>query len=383
MTRGTHKFPDFGVPGTGTALALPPGMRALVCVCLFAWSASLAQAQPASLKGPGWEALQSGDHEQARQAFQQAIATAPSEALLHLGLGVAAHQLGDDVEAERALKKALALEPRLTAARALLGEIVYATGDLNSAIALYERGMKMPRARALLQPRLDQWRMESNLHAGFESKDGGRFTLLFEGPEERRVADRVHRVLEVAYSRIGGKLNAFPGNAIPVILYTEQRFHDVTRSPAWAGGVFDGRIRLAVGGALSDPASLDRVVVHELAHAFVQHIAPRGVPTWLHEGLAVYFEQGDESWIDEELRAARRLPSLASLDSGFGNLTAADASLAYAQSAAAARALTNRLGPNLAAFLQSLDGSQSLDASMATFGFTTADIEQAVRARAR
>jgi hypothetical protein len=49
----------------------------------------------------------------------------------------------------------------------------------------------------MLKPRLDEWRAEANLHAGFEARDAGRFTLLIEGPEERRVADRVHRVLEV------------------------------------------------------------------------------------------------------------------------------------------------------------------------------------------
>ena len=57
-----------------------------------------------------------------------------------------------------------------------------------------------------------------------------------------------HRVLEAGYQRIGGRLNAFPDSAIPVILYTEQRLQDVTRSPQWAGGLYDGRIRLAVGG---------------------------------------------------------------------------------------------------------------------------------------
>ena len=142
----------------------------------------------------------------------------------------------------------------------------------------------------------------------------------------------------------------------------------MTRSPQWAGGLYDGRIRLAVGGGLDDPASLDRVVVHELAHAFVQHIAPGGVPAWLHEGLAVLFEQGEERWIDQHLRAAGRLPSLSSLEGGFAGLNAADAILAYAQSAAAARVLINRLGPNLAPFLQSLDRSQSLDAALANSG---------------
>jgi tetratricopeptide (TPR) repeat protein len=358
-------------------------MRCLLVVCTVVLWASTAVAQPASLQGPGWDALRAGDHEQAREAFQGALASRPSDALLHLGLGVATHVLGDDVEARRVLTRALALEPRLTPATALLGEIVYASGDLPGAIAVYERGLRGPRASAVLKPRLDEWRAEANLHAGFEARDAGRFTLLIEGPEERRVADRVHRVLEAAYARIGGRLNAFPDEPIPVILYTAQRFQDVTRSPQWAGGLYDGRIRLAVGGGLDDPASLDRVVVHELAHAFVQHIAPGGVPAWLHEGLAVLFEQGDERWIDQHLHAAGRLSSLSSLEGGFTDLNAADAALAYAQSAAAARVLTNRLGPNLAAFLQSLDRSQSLDAALATFGFTTADIESAVRARAR
>ncbi len=358
-------------------------MRPYPVVCALVLWASVCAAQPASIDGPGWAALRAGDHEQARQDFQQAIRSKPSDPLLFLGLGAAEHARGDDVEARRVLTKALALEPRLTAATALLGEIVYASGDLAGAIALYERALHGPRATAILKPRLDEWRAEASLHAGFESRDVGRFTLLLEGPEERRVADRVYRVLEAAYTRIGGRLNAFPDSAIPVILYTQQRFQDVTRSPRWAGGLYDGRIRLAVGGALDDPASLDRVVVHELAHAFVQHIAPGTVPVWLHEGLAVLFEQGDERWIDEQLRAAGRLPSLASLETGMAGLNAADAGLAYAQSAAAAGVLSNRLGPNLAAFLKSLDRSQSFDAALATYGFTTADLDAAVRARAR
>jgi hypothetical protein len=97
----------------------------------------------------------------------------------------------------------------------------------------------------------------------------------------------------------------------------------------------------------------------------------------------VLFEQGDQRWIDQHLRAAGRLPSLSALEGGFSGLNAADATLAYAQSAAAARVLANRLGPNLAAFLQSLGPSQPLDAALATFGFTTADLESAVRGRAR
>jgi hypothetical protein len=115
----------------------------------------------------------------------------------------------------------------------------------------------------------------------------------------------------------------------------------------------------------------------------VQQIAPRGVPTWLHEGLAVHFEGGDDRWIDEVLGGAGRLAPLSSLDGGFGRLTEDVATLAYAESAAATAVLINRLGPNLAAFLQSLGSVSSFDDAAAVFGFTTADLESSVRARSR
>ena len=50
------------------------------------------------------------------------------------------------------------------------------------------------------------------------------------------------------YSRIGKTLNSFPTETLTVILYTNREFHDITRSPAWATGNYDGRIRIAVGG---------------------------------------------------------------------------------------------------------------------------------------
>ncbi len=115
----------------------------------------------------------------------------------------------------------------------------------------------------------------------------------------------------------------------------------------------------------------------------VQQLAPVGVPAWLHEGLAVHFEGGDERWIDETLNTPARLVPLSSLVQGFGRLDEEAALLAYAESAAAAAALINRLGPNLSAFLQSLGGVSSFDDAAAPFGFTAANLESSVRARAR
>jgi hypothetical protein len=92
-------------------------------------------------------------------------------------------------------------------------------------------------------------------------------------------------------------LNSYPSEAITVLLYTDRQFQDITRAPAWAGGEFDGRIRVAVAGALRTPAALDRVMVHEFVHAAIATLAPRGVPVWVHEGLASVLESKDQAWV--------------------------------------------------------------------------------------
>jgi hypothetical protein len=357
---------------------------ALVCTLLsLAWAAA-ASAQTAARRGdPAWDALREGNHTQAEQAFRTALRARPADPTLHLGLGIALHEQGRSPEARVSLARALDLEPRLTPAAALLGQIIYASGDVDGAIAVYDRALKAGRSVPEMQQQLERWRAESSLHAGFQQGGDGRFSVLFEGPAEQALATRVHRVLEAAYWRIGRRLNVYPGETIPVILYTQQQFQDITRSPDWAAGTYDGRIRLAVGRALGTPDALDRVVVHEFAHALVHSLAPRGVPAWLHEGLAVHFEGGDQGWVDELLARASRIIPLSALENGFTGLDGATADLAYAESAAAARVVVNRLGPNLSALLQSIGSADSIDTALAVFGFTTADLDTAIRARAR
>ena len=356
----------------------------LLSALLLAAPVPHATAQAtAGPRGPAWDALRDGNYDAAAQAFEGALRTRPSDPLLHFGAGVAYFKLDRAQDARAALTQALKLEPRFTAASSLLGQLAYAAGDLESAIAIYERALKGGAGEDGMRDRLERWRAEAKLHAGFQQGGDGRFNLLFEGPEERTLADHVHQVLEAAYWRIGNRLNAYPGETISVMLYTQEQFRDVTRSPTWAAGAYDGRIRLAVGDALRSPRALDRVVVHELAHAMVQSLAGRSVPAWLHEGLAVHFEGGDERWIDATLARASNLLPISELENGFAGFDSAAATVAYAESAAAARVVVNRLGPNLSVFLQSLGSAGSMDAALATFGFTTADVDAAIRARAR
>ena len=190
------------------------------------------------------------------------------------------------------------------------------------------------------QPR----RGDEGLHDGFFQSQGAHFTILFDGPQDYALASRALEVLEDAYFRIGSALYTFPDRPITVILYTQQQFRDVTRAPAWAAGAYDGRIRIPIRGALDKPEELERVLSHELTHAMVQAIAPRGVPTWLNEGLAVNFEPRGAAWADAELATTTTRLPLAALAGNFGGKSADEARLAYAQSAAVARRLLEEGG---------------------------------------
>ena len=142
-----------------------------------------------------------------------------------------------------------------------------------------------------LVTRAEKLRAELATERGFFQTQGNHFTVLFEGPADEALAGRAIEILEEAYFRVGTALFTFPERPITVVLYTEQQFRDVTRSPEWAAAAYDGRIRVPVRGALERSAELQRVLTHEFTHALIATIAPRGVPTWLNEGLAMMFEQ--------------------------------------------------------------------------------------------
>jgi hypothetical protein len=182
------------------------------------------------------------------------------------------------------------------------------------------------------------------IHRDFIQTGDTHFTMLFEGPQDYELASRALTALENAYFRIGSTLGAYPDDLITVVLYTEELFRDITRAPTWAAAAFDGKIRVPIRGALEHPAELERVLSHELAHAFVQSIAPRGVPTWLNEGIAMFFEPGGAQRAEARLAETPKRLSFQRLSRQFGTLSTSDAEVAYAQSAIITRRLFEERG---------------------------------------
>jgi tetratricopeptide (TPR) repeat protein len=326
-------------------------------------SPAFPQADPgaALLERAGWQAIAAGQAEAAAGAFRQAIVADPANARLQLGAATAAFMQRRDEDAKRALDRALTLDSRLADAELLMGQVLRRLGDLPAAIRVYEKLASDSTAQATL----DRWRRELELQQKMQLTVGDHFAVSFEGPPDDPLAAKVMQSLDRAYWRIGAVLNTLPNVTVPVVLYTTQQFTDLTRSPSWAAGAYDGMIRVPMRGAPENDAEMDRVLAHEFTHALVHTLSPTAIPTWLNEGLATALESDDLEWAEQIVGKSGGVP-LEILRSSFGRLTGAQAALAYASSAVTVhRMLQEAGGPAVANLIRDLGAGAEFESAFA------------------
>jgi tetratricopeptide (TPR) repeat protein len=346
----------------------------ILCVCVLNVVSVGAQTTVAELNETGWTLLQKGEAARAAKLFADALSQRPDDPVLLFGASVSAHVQGHADDAKPKLRRALEVNPRFTPASLLLGEILYREGDLDQAIKTYESALRLSPSNADLTSRLETWRQEADVHSTFIERRQDRFRVMFEGRTDSALAVRTSDALNKAFWRIGQELRAYPTNQISVVLYTEKQFRDITRAPEWSDGVFDGRIRIPVAGASRSPALFDSVLVHELTHAMVSSLAPRGVPTWMHEGLAQHFEGADVQAAKRRLQAhGQRIP-LEKLEGSFSGLTTAGAIVAYDESLVAVDAILRRGNVSWTQLLYALAESDSPSETLRSLG---ADVDLA------
>ncbi len=115
------------------------------------------------------------------------------------------------------------------------------------------------------------------------------FDVQFSGSKIYQV-ERALYLLDKIYMDISSELGIAPPKKIKVTLYTEKEFYDITGFPPWIGGMYDGIIHLPLANSNPEDPSFEKVIAHELTHAYLHNITKGKCPTWLHEGLAQYFD---------------------------------------------------------------------------------------------
>jgi len=312
-----------------------------------------------------WKQIESRQYQDALLNFQAALQLKPDEASFFLGQGLGYHRLHEPDRAIEMLKRAIELDPKNPDAYKIIGEAYYQRNEIEMAAGYYEKALELDPSDQALRSYLDKVRREAKVETGFQQQASRAFTVKFEGREERDTAQRILRDLDDAYREIGQAMSYYPPEPVTVILYTGRQFQDVTRSATWASGIYDGKIRVPIGGAAQNPDLLRKVLFHEYTHAVV-HDLTRGVnvPTWLNEGLAVYFETEGRSPREEILhrrvRSGTPLIPLSGLHGSFMGLSDDKASLAYAESYAAVRMLADRYSPyRIRQLLEDLGGPKN------------------------
>lgn len=116
------------------------------------------------------------------------------------------------------------------------------------------------------------------------------FDVQISGISKAKQADIILSILDSAYMEILSELSLSIENKIKIVLYTDKEFYDLTGFPPWIGGAYDGQIHLPLANANPDDEIFKKVIKHELTHAILHQATKGKCPTWLHEGLAQYFE---------------------------------------------------------------------------------------------
>jgi tetratricopeptide (TPR) repeat protein len=271
--------PD-GLGGDGSTFAPGPAPAEQAAV------PSLTRSPWAARNKAGIGALEKDAFEEAAEHFAACLAARPDEA-------VYAHNLAE------------------TYARWAMSLHAGDSWDRTRSIELLQQAVDLHPERLDLSDLLDRYRRSEEVEEGFFTRHTLHFEVAFDlnRTEVRADVQTLVLALEDAYLEYGERFGMRPadhGQPIRVVIYTQEGFSAVTQVGAWAGGVYDGAIRVPVADLSRELVRVVSVLRHELLHAFVHEAGGTSVPGWLNEGLAQWLERGRQGPAAGDLERARK-----------------------------------------------------------------------------
>ncbi len=253
---------------------------------------------------------------------------------------------GNAAEALPYAERAVRAAPDSPDALTVLGYVQFASDHTADAIRTWKHSLDL-RPDATVQKYLEKAQRDATAEADYTQHESSHFTLKYEGKQtSEMLRGQLIATLESEYDDLVRELGIAPRNSIPVVLYTEQSFFDVTQAPSWSGAVFDGKLRIPINGLSSVTPELARVLKHELAHSFISQLAAGRCPHWLNEGIAQAVEPKQVAHgrlLAELFRTEREIP-LNALEGSFMQFSGAQATVAYEESLATVQYISETYG---------------------------------------
>jgi len=281
--------------------------------------------------------VRQGDPEGAIQKYQQALKLLPNDLALTLALGYLQVTQSHYLEALDLLLPAADRYPQSADIPMLLGSAYYGMENMDEAIAQWNKALAIA-DNPHVHEAVAKAERERQISGSYPELRSDHFLLRYAGEQGEKLSGEVINSLEGSFQDLVRDLDYSPREVIVALLYPNQAFTDITRSPTWVGALNDGKIRVPVSGLTQVNAELARALKHELTHSFVRQITQGRCPTWFNEGLAQLEEGATTATMGSQLARAiakGRLPSLPMLEGPFLNMPQDQVALAYAKSLAA------------------------------------------------
>jgi tetratricopeptide (TPR) repeat protein len=274
---------------------------------------------------------------------------------------------GNAAEALPYAERAVRAAPDSPDALTVLGYVQFAADHAADAIRTWKHSLQL-RPDATVQKLLDKAQRDATAEADYSQHESSHFTLKYEGKQTSdTLRSQIVATLESEFDDLVRELGIAPRNGIPVVLYTEQSFFDVTQAPSWSGAVFDGKLRIPISGLSSVTPELARVLKHELAHSFISQLSGGRCPQWLNEGIAQAVEPKQVAHgqlLADLFRTQREIP-LNALEGSFMQFSGVQATVAYEESLAAVQYISDTYGmSDLQRILERLGQGSSTEAAL-------------------
>ena len=324
----------------------------------------------------GQRLMKENRHDAAAASFDHARELFPDIPRYYVMRGIALYYSKYPDAAQNELERARGIGGDTPDILFYLAKIQYDAGNLADAIELLEKAVPLKpdfhAAAALLEKLRREVTVEKTMDRGYSSK----FVISYDADSTSDLSGDVLSTLEDAYSNVGRDLSTFPTGRITVILYTKKDYKSVTAGPDWSGGLYDGKIRLPIGGAQVLTDQLKSVLFHEYTHVVVQEITHGNCPTWLNEGLAEL--EGRKLFNHPLVELGKAAKSGAfipfeKMEAGFTSLSSKEAALSYQQSYSLVNFMVDSYGwPKVTEILQNLGAGMgsaaAIKKAMADFG---------------
>jgi tetratricopeptide (TPR) repeat protein len=287
-----------------------------------------------------------GDPEAAIVKYREALKYLPHDSGLTLALGYLLWKQEHYLEAIDLLSPEADRYPQSLNLRVLLGSAYYGMENLDQAIVEWSKALAV-QDNAQLREAVAKAQHERDVSSAYSELRSEHFLLRYDGQQNEKLSGEILNSLDGSFQDLVLDLDYSPTEAIVVILYPKQAFRDITRTPAWAGGVNDGKIRIPISGLTQMTPDLARVLKHELTHSFVRLVTLGRCPAWFNEGLAQLEEGSTTAALGSQLAgalAAGKIPDYASLEAPFVSLPTDQVMLVYAKSLAALEYLRDTFG---------------------------------------